>query len=220
MHTATILDQGVRCRNVQPFRAGRCYREPRLASITKHAHDLPGFGRSIPCAGPLHRARRSTSATATAATAADRGASASSSSTTAGQNARATTRPSSPPSTAIATRVPTSATTRVSPTLLIVTTSERADARFAYQVYLAHQRHGGTPLSIFLTTTSRIEACPEGVLGPIWRSAVDPWAAEPARSAGCHASLRPGLTRVAELRVPAVGRSSSTSVTSVRGRTI
>jgi len=67
------------------------------------------------------------------------------------------------------------------PTILMVTTSERAETRFACQVYLAHQRHGETPLSIFLTTTGHIEARPEGVLGPIWRSASDSWAAKPAR---------------------------------------
>lgn len=67
------------------------------------------------------------------------------------------------------------------PSLLIVTTSERAEARLSYQAYLAHQRHGGTPLSVYLTTTRCIEACPEGVLGPVWRSAAEPWAAEPAR---------------------------------------
>jgi hypothetical protein len=67
------------------------------------------------------------------------------------------------------------------PTLLVVTTSEVAEARFAHQAYLAQQRHSTAPLSIFLTTTSRIEAGPGGVLGPIWRSAAAPWANEPAR---------------------------------------
>jgi len=67
------------------------------------------------------------------------------------------------------------------PTLLVVTTSGAAEARFASQAHLVQQRHGGSPLSIFLTTTSHIDACPEGVLGPIWRSAADPWAAEPVR---------------------------------------
>jgi Replication-relaxation len=67
------------------------------------------------------------------------------------------------------------------PSLLVVTTSERAEARLARQAYLAHQRFGGTPLGIFVTTTSRIEACPEASLGRIWRSPADPWAAEPER---------------------------------------
>ncbi len=67
------------------------------------------------------------------------------------------------------------------PTLLVVTTSAAAEARFAYQAYLAQQRHGTAPLSIFLTTNSRVEACHSGVLGPIWRSAAAPWADEPAR---------------------------------------
>ena len=67
------------------------------------------------------------------------------------------------------------------PTVLLVTTSAAAEARFAYHAYLAQQRYGATPLVIFLTTTSRIEACPDGVLGPVWRSPADPWAVEPAR---------------------------------------
>jgi len=67
------------------------------------------------------------------------------------------------------------------PTLLVVTTSAAAEARFANQAYLAQQRHGGAPLLIFLTTTTRIQACPEGVLGPIWRSSAEPWVDEPVR---------------------------------------
>jgi hypothetical protein len=67
------------------------------------------------------------------------------------------------------------------PSLLVVTTSMTAEARFAIQANLAEQRHGGTPLTIFLTTTRYIDTCPEGVLGPIWRSAADPWTAKPAR---------------------------------------
>src|SRR6266536_620433 len=67
------------------------------------------------------------------------------------------------------------------PTLLVVTTSAAAEARFAHQAYLAQQRRGGTPLLIFLTTTSRIEGCPDGVLGAVWRSPAEPWADEPAR---------------------------------------
>ncbi|MDQ6669662.1 MAG: replication-relaxation family protein [Chloroflexota bacterium] len=67
------------------------------------------------------------------------------------------------------------------PSVLLVTTSELAEARFAHQAYLAHHRYGSAPLLLFLTTTGRIKAHPEGVLGPIWRSAADPWAGEPAR---------------------------------------
>jgi hypothetical protein len=67
------------------------------------------------------------------------------------------------------------------PTLLVVTTLAAAEARFTYHAHLAQQRHGAAPLSIFLTTTSRIRAHADGVLGPIWRSTVAPWAAEPAR---------------------------------------
>jgi len=68
-----------------------------------------------------------------------------------------------------------------SPTLLVVTTSAAAEARFAYQAHLAQERRGGTPLLIFLTTTSRVERCPDGVLGHVWRSPAEPWTYEPAR---------------------------------------
>jgi len=67
------------------------------------------------------------------------------------------------------------------PTLLVVTTSELAEARLAHQAYLAQQRHSAAPLSVFLTSTNHIQACREGVLGPIWRSPAAPWALEPAR---------------------------------------
>jgi hypothetical protein len=67
------------------------------------------------------------------------------------------------------------------PTLLVVLTTEIAEARFADEAYLAQQRYGPTPLSVFLTTTGRIQACPDGVMGPIWRSAAARWADEPAR---------------------------------------
>jgi len=67
------------------------------------------------------------------------------------------------------------------PALLVVTTSAAAETRFAYQAYLAGQRSGAAELVVFLTTTSRIEGCPDGVLGPIWRSPAEPWAAEPVR---------------------------------------
>ncbi|MDQ6669716.1 MAG: replication-relaxation family protein [Chloroflexota bacterium] len=67
------------------------------------------------------------------------------------------------------------------PALLVLTTSELAEARFALQAYLAQQRHSAAPLSLFLTTTRKIQACREGALGPIWRSPAAPWALEPAR---------------------------------------
>jgi hypothetical protein len=70
--------------------------------------------------------------------------------------------------------------------VLLVTTSERADGRFAHQAYLAHQRLGTAPLLIFLTTTNSIQGCREGVLGPIWRSATEPWANPPARVSWLH----------------------------------
>jgi hypothetical protein len=55
------------------------------------------------------------------------------------------------------------------PPLLVVTTSELAEARFAHQAYLAQQRHAGTQLSVFLTTSARIRGHPDGALGPVWR---------------------------------------------------
>ncbi len=66
------------------------------------------------------------------------------------------------------------------PVLLVVTTSEAAEGRFAHQAYLAAQRHSGTPLSVFLTTGDRIRDDPNGVLGAIWccpsLSPVERWA--------------------------------------------
>ena len=68
------------------------------------------------------------------------------------------------------------------PTVLVVTTSERAEARFAHQAYLAQQRYGGAPLPVFLTTIDRIRANPEGVLGSIWRApGSDAWEARQGR---------------------------------------
>src|SRR5207245_5423115 len=67
------------------------------------------------------------------------------------------------------------------PSLLVVTTSDAAEARFAQQARLAQEHHANAPLSVFLTTTSLIEACPDSVLGPIWRTAAAAWADRPAR---------------------------------------
>ena len=62
------------------------------------------------------------------------------------------------------------------PVLLVVTTSDVAEARFAYQAYLAGQRRGA-PLVAFLTTTRRIQTDAEGILGPIWCApGANPWA--------------------------------------------
>jgi hypothetical protein len=55
------------------------------------------------------------------------------------------------------------------PVVLIVTTREVAEDRFAHQAYLAEQRHGGTPLSVFLTTAGRIQRHRHGMLGTVWR---------------------------------------------------
>ncbi|MDQ6670319.1 MAG: replication-relaxation family protein [Chloroflexota bacterium] len=56
------------------------------------------------------------------------------------------------------------------PTLLVVTTREAAEFRFAHQAQVASEKHAGKPLSILLTRTDVVEATREGVLGPIWRS--------------------------------------------------
>jgi DNA-binding MarR family transcriptional regulator len=64
------------------------------------------------------------------------------------------------------------------PTLLVVTTSEAAEARFSHQAYLAQHRAGGVPLTVFLTTTARLQAHPDGALGPIWCSPGPRWNAE------------------------------------------
>jgi hypothetical protein len=55
------------------------------------------------------------------------------------------------------------------PHVLVVTTSEQAESRFALEAHRAHQRHGGVPLGILFTTVSRIQADLAGPLGPIWR---------------------------------------------------
>jgi hypothetical protein len=62
------------------------------------------------------------------------------------------------------------------PSLLVVATSDLAEARFAFQAYMAQQGHGA-PLSVFLTTSGRIEDHPEAMFGPIWRRpGPDAWA--------------------------------------------
>lgn len=56
------------------------------------------------------------------------------------------------------------------PTVLVVTTAERAEALIAHQAHLAAEQRGGTPLPLLLTTTAHIHRHPEGILGPIWRT--------------------------------------------------
>jgi hypothetical protein len=53
------------------------------------------------------------------------------------------------------------------PSLLMVTTSDAAKERFAYQTYQAGQRRVAAPLSEFLTTTRRIQTHPDGILRAI-----------------------------------------------------
>jgi len=82
------------------------------------------------------------------------------------------------------------------PTLLVVTTTDVAEARFALQLHLARQRYGGALLLTFLTTTGRIQEDPEGVLGPIWRdSEPGPRFDRPARR--CWLPGRPGRAAAA-----------------------
>ena len=57
------------------------------------------------------------------------------------------------------------------PTLLFVTTEQSAEDRIAEQAYRAWFIRSSEPLPILLTTTARIAAHPEGILGPIWRTA-------------------------------------------------
>jgi len=56
------------------------------------------------------------------------------------------------------------------PTVLVVTTQEAAELRFAHEAYIASERHAGKPLPILFTRTDVIEANREGILGPIWRT--------------------------------------------------
>lgn len=56
------------------------------------------------------------------------------------------------------------------PTLLVISTSAAAEARFACQAFLVWQRRGGDPLPMLLSTTDRIGKHAEGLLGPIWRT--------------------------------------------------
>jgi len=57
------------------------------------------------------------------------------------------------------------------PTVLVVTTRQAAELRFAHEAFVASERNGGKPLSLLLTRTDVIEATREGILGPIWRTA-------------------------------------------------
>jgi hypothetical protein len=62
------------------------------------------------------------------------------------------------------------------PTLLVVTTSQRAEDVIAEQARIGADLHGGKPLRLLLTTTDRIREDNEGILGRIWRSAALPYA--------------------------------------------
>jgi hypothetical protein len=57
------------------------------------------------------------------------------------------------------------------PTVLVVTTQPVAEERIAEQAYLAWQRRGVSPLPVLVTTVAHIQAHPEGILGPVWRTA-------------------------------------------------
>jgi hypothetical protein len=56
------------------------------------------------------------------------------------------------------------------PTILFVTTSERAEDRIAEQAYRAWYARGTEALPVLLSTTLRLSGHPESVLGPIWRA--------------------------------------------------
>jgi hypothetical protein len=60
------------------------------------------------------------------------------------------------------------------PTLLFVTTAARAEQRIAEQAYRAWRIRESPPLPILITTTDRIAAHSEGILGPIWRTPASP----------------------------------------------
>jgi hypothetical protein len=52
------------------------------------------------------------------------------------------------------------------PTLLVVTTDEEAEARFAYAAFLVERQRGSSPLRVLLTTTRRWTAMPMASWGP------------------------------------------------------
>ncbi|MGI9149643.1 MAG: replication-relaxation family protein [Chloroflexota bacterium] len=56
------------------------------------------------------------------------------------------------------------------PSVLVVTTSEAAELRFAHEAYVASEKHLGERIPILLTTIDAMGANQEGVLGPIWRT--------------------------------------------------
>ena len=56
------------------------------------------------------------------------------------------------------------------PTLLFVTTDPLAEERIAEQAYRSWFTRGTEPLPILITTTARILAHQDGILGPIWRT--------------------------------------------------
>jgi hypothetical protein len=56
------------------------------------------------------------------------------------------------------------------PTLLFVTTDPKAEQRIAEQAYRSWYVRGTEPLPLLITTTDRVAAHREGILGPIWRT--------------------------------------------------
>jgi hypothetical protein len=56
------------------------------------------------------------------------------------------------------------------PTVLVISTSVRAEDQIAYQAYLAAERNGGRPLPVLLTTTDLVRVTVFGILGPVWRT--------------------------------------------------
>ena len=148
--------------------ANAVLRRARRRGVTT---DRPSWRRGAPrlafCRGL--RARALSSRMGTAVTDADRGASASSSSTTAAPKSHPSTPPSWPPTTGIGIRAPTGATTRVSHA------PGRHDQRACRTAFRLPGVPGGAPLrrsaaAVFLTTTGRIRAHDDGILGAIWRT--------------------------------------------------
>jgi hypothetical protein len=56
------------------------------------------------------------------------------------------------------------------PTILVVATSVAAEQRLAEAAFRVWWRQQGEPLPVLLTTTQRILAHREGILGPVWRT--------------------------------------------------
>ena len=90
------------------------------------------------------------------------------------------------------------------PAILVVTTSPAAEERMACQAVVVARQRNTSPLPLMLTTTARINANPEGILGRVWLS---PYASRSTRAywiePGTHGSSSPRVLAMAELRTSA-----------------